>query len=115
MLWLLLVAVVVLEVGIAAGLAYLIWQGSWIMAAIDDVNALLDAMNTATNAVAARLQTLVTELAGLQPGTGLSAADVASVSAKLQAEISTLQGLAADPSNPVPTPAPAVKPAVAGA
>jgi hypothetical protein len=102
-MWLLALAVL-LEVGIAGGLAYLIWQGRWIMAAIDDVNALLSAMNDATNAVAARLAALVAELAAIPPGTGLTADDVTAVKAKLQAEITTLTGLAADPNNPVPTP-----------
>lgn len=89
------------------------------MAAIDDVTTLITAVNTATNAEAAALQTvsdridkLVAELAGAAGG--LSAADVANVTAQLQALsaaqapiVARLTALGADPTNPVPAPAPA--------
>ncbi|MGH3430598.1 MAG: hypothetical protein ACRDQZ_24030, partial [Mycobacteriales bacterium] len=60
------------------------------MSAVDDKIALLD---TATNDIAAELETL----------RGQIAAEDADTAAKLDPIITRLQGLAADPNNPVPT------------
>jgi multidrug resistance efflux pump len=61
---------------------------------IKDAMARIDA---ATTAIAARLAKLVGQI-----GTGMSDADVAAVTAGLTAEATKLEGLGADPDNPVP-------------
>jgi hypothetical protein len=72
------------------------------MAATQDVLNLITAIDVATTAIAARIQALIDQLSA-----GMSPADVATVEAGLQAEVTRLQALGTDPNNPVP-PVPAV-------
>ncbi len=75
--------------------------GRRIMAKIDDVNELLTKIDDETNQVAAEIQQLKDQIAN---SGGISAADADAVVAKLGALQTRLQGLAADPNNPVPAP-----------
>lgn len=67
------------------------------MAVPTDITDLIGQMNDATNAVGARIAALVAQIA-----TGMSQADVDTIKAAFQTEVSNLQVLAADPNNPVP-------------
>lgn len=67
------------------------------MAQFADIKALLPALNDATNAVAAKIQTLIDKLAS-EP----SPAGVDEVAAQLTALKDTLTAMGADPTNPLP-------------
>lgn len=77
----------------------LIRKADQLMALSQQMTDLLAAIDTATNGVAARLASL----AAARP-------DDPALVAALQAEVTKLQGLAADPANPVPAPIPPVSP-----
>jgi hypothetical protein len=68
-----------------------------IMALSQQVLDVLAQLDSATNAVAARIQAQITTLQQLHP-------DDTDIIAALQAEVTTLNGLAANPANPVPAP-----------
>jgi hypothetical protein len=69
------------------------------MASNDEIKKLLAAMDAATNAIAARIDALK---ASIPPSGGLSADEAGAIRDSLGAEVAKLQGLAADPANPVP-------------
>lgn len=71
----------------------------------DDLKALTAKMNDATNALADELTTLKALVKN-----GMTDAEVAEVEAGLQAVADKLTGLASDPNNPVPVPAPVTDP-----
>jgi predicted RecB family endonuclease len=72
-------------------------QEAILMAVSQAVTDVLAKIDTATNDVAAELK----KLAG-QIGTGMTQAEVDTLVTQLQAKADTLEGLAADPANPVP-------------
>lgn len=76
-------------------------QGEQLMAAADDMKAVLTRIDTATNTVAAELKDLTDKVA-----TSMSPADVADVQSRLAAAATKLEGVAADPNDPVPAPEP---------
>lgn len=63
-----------------------------------DFDALLAAVNDATNKIAARIQALIDK----QNAGGLTAEEEEAVKAGLEAEVAKLQALGADSTNPVP-------------
>lgn len=67
------------------------------MAISQQLADVLVALDTATNDIGARIDALTAKI-----GTGMSQADVDSVVSSLQNEVTRLNGLAADPNNPVP-------------
>jgi hypothetical protein len=72
-------------------------QGAHILMATAEVKLAMGRIDAATTAIAAKLTALLAKI-----GTGMSDADVAEVTAGLEAEASKLEGIAADPDNPVP-------------
>jgi len=89
------------------GLCLLIYRKAVkIMSGVNDINAVLDDLDKATNDVAARIDALVN---AVKPG--MTDAEVAAVKQRLSGETDRLRGLAADPNNPVPLPVPAPTPA----
>lgn len=76
------------------------------MATKADFDALRNDLNDSTNAIAARLDSLATQV---QQG-GMSSVDENAVLAELQAASAALKALGADPDNPVPTPTPVPPP-----
>lgn len=71
-----------------------------LMALSPQILTLLSQMNDATNGVAARIAAAL----------AASSVDDPDLVAALQAEVTKLQGLAADPANPVPAPIPPASP-----
>ncbi len=67
------------------------------MAIDQKLSDVLAALDKATNDIGARIDALTAKI-----GTGMSQADVDAVVSSLQAEVTRLNGLAADPANPVP-------------
>lgn len=63
-----------------------------------DIKALINEVDNASNAIAARIDKLSAQLTG-----GVTAEEAAEIQAGLQGEVGKLQALGADPSNPVPT------------
>ncbi len=63
----------------------------------DEINAKLDLLDKATNDIAARIAAISAQIGG-----GLTKDEAVAVAARLDAEVAKLQGLAADPNNPVP-------------
>ena len=74
------------------------------MASEQDVQALVARLDTATNSVAATLQTLRDQIAD----GGLTKEQEAAAIANLDGAIARLEALGADPNNPVPEPEPPV-------
>jgi len=68
-----------------------------IMAAFEDITALLTAIDTETNLIAARIQSLIDQI-----GAGLTPAQAETIQIALQGEVAKLTALAADPTNPIP-------------
>jgi len=69
----------------------------------ETVTAALDALDTATNDAADRVQKIIDDI-NKTKGEGLSGPQVENVLARLGAEVEQLKGLAADTTNPIPTP-----------
>lgn len=82
---------------IEGALKILVTQGASLMAATQDVKDAMARIDSATNAIAARISDLISKL-----GTGMSQADLDAVTASLQAEAAKLESLGADPENPAP-------------
>lgn len=76
-----------------------------IMAISQDLQTVLTRIDTATNAIAARLDALAAKIS-----TDMSAEDVAAVQATLTADADRLEAMGKDPANPAPNPAPAPAP-----
>ena len=76
------------------------------MGALEDFEAVLGRIDTATNDVAADLRKLRDDLANA----GLSVEQEAAVLGKLDAAATALEAVAADPADPVPTPEPQPEP-----
>jgi len=76
-------------------------QGVSLMTVASNIQDLIAAMNTATNAIAARIAALIAQISG-----GLSASEAESVNAELTTLKTQLEGLGANPDNPVPEPPP---------
>lgn len=72
-------------------------QNGQIIMGLDDTKQLIAQMNTATNAVAARIQALIDRLANSP-----SDADLKEINDGLTAEVNRLNGLGADPAQPIP-------------
>lgn len=72
-------------------------QGDRLLMASKDMLDTLDKIDTSTNAIADEITALKNKVA-----TGMSQADVDAVQARLDAAAAKLQGIAADPDNPVP-------------
>lgn len=79
---------------------YLCYEGILDMATAADLQALIGQIDTATSAIASRIQALIAQIPA--PGTTISQADSDSLKAALQAEADKLTALGSDPSNPVP-------------
>lgn len=72
-------------------------QGEQLMSAADDLKAGIAKIDSATNNIAADIQRLKDKITS-----SMSPADVADVKAQLDAAVSRLEGIAADPDNPDP-------------
>lgn len=72
------------------------------MAIPKTVEDALDLVDKATNDVAAEITDLSTQIS-----TGMTQADVDAIVTRLTAQATKLEGIAANPANPVPAPAPA--------
>ncbi len=70
-----------------------------LMALADDIKTLLTQLDAATNAVAANIAQLAGRITN-----SMSDAEVADIKAGFAAEQARLEGMAKDPTNPVPTP-----------
>lgn len=75
-----------------------------IMKTLEEFNALISALNDATNDVAAKLEALRAQLATA----GLDATAEAAIFATLDAQVTKLKALGADPEVPVPVDPPVV-------
>ncbi len=73
-----------------------------LMSQFTEVQELVTAMNTATNAIAARIDKLIARIGDV----GMTAEEATTVKTELSELSGHLQALGADPENPVPTPAP---------
>lgn len=74
-----------------------------------DFDQLIDQFDQATNAVAARLESInarLQEVIDANAGS-ISAADAAAIQSRLTAEVEQLRALGSDPANPIPEPPPA--------
>jgi predicted transcriptional regulator len=76
-----------------------------LMAAVKDINDLLDQMDQATTEVATELQKLMDELSG-----GVSATDAEAIKGRMVPLVTRLQGMGKDPNNPVPPVTPPTEP-----
>lgn len=70
------------------------------MPTIQEFNAVMKAIDDETNRIAAKVTDLLQQVAS----GGLTATEEAALLETAQAELAKLQGIAADPTNPVPTP-----------
>jgi len=68
-----------------------------IMAAFEDITTLLTAIDTETNLIAARIQSLIDQI-----GEGLTPAQAETIQIALQDEVAKLTALAANPADPIP-------------
>lgn len=67
----------------------------------ESVEQLVDAINEATNTVAARIDTLIANIAGMTPG-AITQEQLDTLGAQLQAEKDRLTALGQDQANPIP-------------
>lgn len=73
------------------------------MALKDELQALITALNTATNSVADEIAKLKQQIADLLANPdSITPEDKAAIEAGLQAQVDRLTALGADPANPVP-------------
>lgn len=72
-------------------------QGERLMAASQEIRDAMGRIDAATNTIATRLQTLADQIKA-----GMTPAEVQEVVTGLQAEATKLEGLGANPENPVP-------------
>ena len=77
--------------------------GDVLVALKDELQALIAALNTATNSVADEIAKLKQQIADLLANPdAITAEDKAAIEAGLQAQVDRLTALGADPANPVP-------------
>lgn len=91
--------------GIIGVLAYLREIKGTVMATQQEFQAGFAKIDTATNALAARIEALVASLKS-----GLTPAEEAAALAQLEALVPVLEGMANDPGTPVPVPVPPEEP-----
>ena len=75
------------------------------MAKFVDVESAIDAINTETNNLAARVDAIIAQIGG-----GISATDADTIVTQLTAVSDRLKGIGADQSNPIPTEPPPATP-----
>lgn len=95
---------------IEASLAELHRKVDLVMAKVKDVETLLDQVNTVTNTIAAKVTAEQAEIAALKAqiatGTPVSQEQLDAIAARLGTVATSLEAIAADPADPIPSPLP---------
>jgi predicted lipoprotein len=76
------------------------------MAVSNEMRGVIDRINTATNTIAAKLRDVQTKLEAALADAGMPAGDEASAVSELGTIATQLEGIGADPADPVPTDTP---------